>query len=101
MAREPAPQVRRRLRERRSMMALVALAGALALVAFFPASASATHFTGSTKTCAAQNPVTKTFECVLSLAVLHVGQGEEKIVVDIAAGPVGAEFATAPTRTGG
>jgi len=83
------------------MMALVALAGALALVAFFPASASATHFTGSTKTCAAQNPVTKTFECVLSLTVLHAEQGEQKIVVDIASGPVGAEFASAPTRTGG
>jgi hypothetical protein len=83
----------------RLKIGMAALA-AVAVVAFLPGSASATHFTGSTKTCAAQNPVTGTFDCVLTLMVERTDQGQQKIVVDIAS-TIGAQFSTAPTRTGG
>ncbi len=85
---------------RRARVGLLALGGVLVVMALGPATASATHFTGSTKTCAEQNFVTKTFECVLTLTVVRTEQGQEKIVIDIDS-PVGAEFSTAPTRTGG
>src|SRR4051794_7090721 len=85
---------------RRALRPALAAIGAIAVVAFLPASASATHFTGSTKTCAAQNPVTSTFDCVLTLNLVLTQQGQQSIVVDLAS-TIGAEFSTAPTRTGG
>jgi hypothetical protein len=84
---------------RRLVLALTTVAAAAAF-ALLPGSASATHFTGSTKTCAAQNPVTRTFDCVLNLSILLTNQGQQSVVIDIAS-TIGAEFATAPNRTGG
>ncbi len=87
---------------RRTRAGLLAVAGALALMALGPATASATHFTGSTKTCAEQNPADQTFQCVLVIQFnrdIGTGGSTDKITVDIDS-PVGAEFQTA-TRIGG
>ena len=81
---------------------LIALAGALGLMAIGPATSSAAHFTGTTKTCAEQNPADQTFECVLMIRfnrnVLTAGS-TDAITVEITS-PVGAEF-EAVGRAGG
>lgn len=86
----------------RSRVGLVALVAVLGLMALGPATASANHFTGSTKTCAEQNPADQTFQCVLVIQFnrnIGTGGSTDKITLDIDS-PVGAEVQTA-TRVGG
>ena len=70
-----------------------------AVVVLVPGSASATHFTGTVKTCEPQDPVTKTFDCVLTIQVDF--QSNDTVLLDIESGPTNASFAAAPSRTGG
>jgi hypothetical protein len=80
-------------------MRLAILLAATAVVLLVPASASATHFTGSVKECQPQNPVTMTFDCLLTIQVDFVR--DQTVVLNIESGPTGASFTAAPTRVGG
>ncbi len=87
---------------RGTRLGLLALGGVLAAMAVGPATASATHFTGSTKQCAEQNPTTKTFDCVLTVKIDSRGfTSSDPLIISIQSSAVGAEFAGAPTRSGG
>ncbi|HEV2772070.1 MAG TPA: hypothetical protein VGV57_04490 [Thermoleophilaceae bacterium] len=85
----------RRFKAYRARFGLVALAGALVVMALVPATASAGHFSGSTKEC------NQPGICVLTINVVASIPESDTVTVELASfGTTGAAFRTA-TRTGG
>jgi hypothetical protein len=92
---------------RRTRRGLSALMAVVAFMAIAPTVASATHVFGrSFATCERQDPSTGTFDCTVTIVIgdgTFSGGSVVRVDDDPAIGvrPIGATFATVPTRTGG